>query len=63
MVQPARAVEKLKKGGTISMKYRCVACSYVYDEEKEGVPFKKLPKDWVCPTCGAPKSAFYPVED
>lgn len=45
------------------MKYKCVACSYIYDEEKEGVKFKKLPKDWTCPTCGAPKSAFVPVEE
>jgi len=23
-----------------------------------GVPFSKLPDDWVCPVCGAPKSEF-----
>ena len=45
------------------MKYKCVACGYIYDEEKEGVKFKKLPKDWQCPRCGAPKSAFEPVEE
>jgi len=28
-----------------------------------GTPFETLPDDWVCPMCGAPKSAFEPVEE
>ncbi len=39
-------------------KYRCTVCNYVYDEAKEKVNFNELPKEWVCPVCGAPKSAF-----
>jgi len=39
-------------------KYRCTVCNYVYDEAKEKVNFNDLPKEWVCPVCGAPKSAF-----
>ena len=39
-------------------KYRCTVCNYVYDEDKEGKEFTQLPKEWVCPVCGAPKSAF-----
>jgi pyruvate oxidase len=39
-------------------KYRCTICNYVYDETKEKVKFNDLPKEWVCPICGAPKSAF-----
>jgi pyruvate oxidase len=39
-------------------KYRCTVCNYVYDEVKEGKEFTQLPKEWVCPVCGAPKSAF-----
>ena len=39
-------------------KYRCTVCNYVYDEVKEGKEFTELPKEWVCPVCGAPKSAF-----
>lgn len=39
-------------------KYRCTVCNYVYDEVKEGQKFTDLPKEWVCPVCGAPKSAF-----
>ena len=39
-------------------KYRCTVCNYVYDEAKEKRKFTDLPKEWVCPVCGAPKSAF-----
>ncbi|MCW4004481.1 MAG: thiamine pyrophosphate-binding protein [Candidatus Bathyarchaeota archaeon] len=39
-------------------KYRCTVCNYVFDEEKEGRKFADLPKEWVCPVCGVPKSAF-----
>ncbi len=40
------------------MKYVCQICGYVYDDEKEKIPFDQLPDDWKCPLCGAPKSAF-----
>ena len=33
------------------MKYRCLICGHIYDEEKEGVKFADLPADWKCPTC------------
>lgn len=39
-------------------KFRCTVCNYVFDEEKEGKKFSDLPKEWVCPVCGAPKSSF-----
>lgn len=39
-------------------RYRCTVCNYVYDEAKEGKKFSELPKEWVCPVCGAPKSVF-----
>ena len=39
-------------------KLRCTVCNYVYDEAKEEVNFNDLPKEWVCPVCGAPKTAF-----
>lgn len=45
------------------MKYKCSICGYVYDDAQEGVPFASLPEDWQCPLCGAPKSAFEPVEE
>jgi pyruvate oxidase len=38
--------------------YRCTVCNFVYDDAKEKVAFADLPKEWVCPVCGAPKSAF-----
>lgn len=47
-------------------KYVCVVCGYVYDPDvgdpdsgiAPGTPFEDLPDDWVCPVCGADKSAF-----
>jgi len=47
-------------------KWRCTVCGYIYDpaagDEDHGIerntPFEELPEDWVCPECGAPKSAF-----
>ncbi len=39
-------------------KYRCTVCNYIFDEAKEGKKFSELPKEWVCPVCGAPQSAF-----
>ena len=40
------------------MRYRCLLCGYVYDDEVESVPFADLPDDWTCPMCGAPKELF-----
>lgn len=34
----------------------CTVCSYLYNDPY--VPFEELPDDWVCPICGAPKTAF-----
>lgn len=42
------------------MRYVCSICGYVYDEEKEGTPFRDLPETWTCPLCGAAKSMFEP---
>jgi rubredoxin len=42
-------------------RWRCTVCGYEYDEAKEGTPFEKLPDDWTCPVCNAPKSEFEKV--
>lgn len=39
-------------------RYRCTVCNWVFDEAKEKRKFSDLPKEWVCPVCGAPKSSF-----
>jgi rubredoxin len=47
-------------------KYQCLACPYVYNEEKgdplhgllPGTKFDDIPKDWVCPICGVGKDQF-----
>jgi len=42
--------------------YFCARCSHVYDPAKDDPvhrrAFEDLPDSWVCPTCGAPKSAY-----
>lgn len=43
-------------------KWKCSVCGYIYDESKENIPFEKLPENWRCPQCGAPKSAFMIIE-
>ncbi len=48
------------------MKYVCVLCGYVYDEElgdpengiAPGTKFEDLPDTFVCPLCGAGKENF-----
>jgi len=50
-------------------KYKCLVCGYIYDpaigdpdsKVSPGTPFEKLPADWVCPLCGAPKTEFEKV--
>ncbi|MCI9016436.1 MAG: FMN-binding glutamate synthase family protein [Clostridia bacterium] len=44
-------------------KYKCLACGYIYDEEKEKIKWEDLPEDWVCPLCKSPKSYFEKIED
>lgn len=52
-------------------KWACTLCDYVYDPEvgdpdgdiPPGTAFEDLPDDWVCPTCGAEKDMFDPVEE
>ncbi|MBI9062926.1 MAG: flavin reductase [Marinilabiliaceae bacterium] len=52
------------------VKYRCLACGYIYDPAvgdassgiQPGTSFDDLPNDWVCPTCGSPKSMFEPLQ-
>ncbi|HVN76262.1 MAG TPA: flavin reductase [Thermoanaerobaculaceae bacterium] len=48
--------------------WTCSVCGYTYDPAlgdpadgiAPGTRFEDLPDDWVCPSCGAPKSAFLP---
>ena len=47
-------------------KYICDVCGWEYDEElgypeggiAPGTKWEDVPEEWVCPTCGADKSAF-----
>ena len=40
--------------------YKCSVCGYIYDEEKEGKPFRELE---VCPVCKQPAEKFVRVEN
>ncbi|MCR5396912.1 MAG: rubredoxin [Lachnospiraceae bacterium] len=40
------------------VRYICQICGYVYDDDKEAIPFDQLPDDWKCPLCGATKADF-----
>ncbi len=42
------------------MRYICQICGYIYDDDKEAVPFEQLPDNWKCPLCGATKTDFKP---
>lgn len=44
------------------MRYICQICGYIYDDEKEKIPFDQLPDSWKCPLCGASKQDFKPEE-
>jgi rubredoxin len=47
-------------------KYTCTLCGYIYDPAvgdpdngvAAGTAFEIIPDSWVCPLCGADKSAF-----
>ncbi|HEY41349.1 MAG TPA: High molecular weight rubredoxin [Dehalococcoidia bacterium] len=59
-------IEEKKAEAPGSGKYRCTVCGWIYDPEigdpdggiAAGTPFEQVPDDWVCPVCGAAKSAF-----
>lgn len=42
------------------MRYKCLLCGYIYDEEKEGKTFDQIS---ACPVCGAPSSMFQLIEE
>jgi flavin reductase (DIM6/NTAB) family NADH-FMN oxidoreductase RutF/rubredoxin len=47
---------------SLSKKYKCPACGYVYDEATEKVKFEDLPGNWNCPVCGSEKSDFFEIQ-
>jgi rubredoxin len=55
LIPPAPPAEKMV----------CETCGHVYDPAVDGpvpnTPFDKLPDDWTCPVCGAPKSSYGPA--
>jgi rubredoxin len=55
---------------SVTNKYLCPVCRYVYDPAvgdpaggiPPGTPFEKIPDDWVCPICRVSKKMFRPVQ-
>lgn len=41
--------------------YKCSACGFIYDENREGIKFSDLPENWKCPVCGSEKEYFNEV--
>lgn len=39
-------------------RYECDVCGHVYNEEKEGILWQELQKDWKCPVCDSGKNYF-----
>jgi len=52
-------------------RYKCIVCGYIYDPElgdsdggiDAGIPFDKLPDNYICPVCGAGKDEFVDYDD
>ena len=52
------------------MKYICLACGFIYDEDEgypdlgiaPGTKFEDLPEDFTCPWCGVGKDQFDKAE-
>jgi rubredoxin len=61
----------IPKRGAFMQKWVCTVCGYVYDPAKgdpengvpAGTPFENVPKDWVCPVCGASREDFEKTSD
>ena len=55
--------EKEEEQKTADETWKCKVCAHVYDPAKDGggKAFEDLPATWVCPVCGAPKSAYNKV--
>lgn len=66
---PSYVEEKQNEAMKMSQ-YECSVCGWTCDPEvgdtdngvAPGTPFEKIPNDWQCPVCGAPKSEFKKVE-
>lgn len=50
--------------------WQCLTCGFIYFEA-EGIPeegiapgtrWEDVPADWICPSCGTPKSDFEMIE-
>lgn len=69
-IDPKILKAQVKKEEGNMAKYECTVCGYIYDPElgdpdsgiKPGTAFETLPKEWVCPVCGASLDKFVKKE-
>ena len=61
----------MSKTALLTQKWICTACGEIYDPMEgdpeggigPGTAFEDIPDGWVCPVCGAAKSAFEPYDE
>jgi|WetSurMetagenome_2_1015567.scaffolds.fasta_scaffold1594632_1 rubredoxin len=64
----AKAKEEPK---AVLARYKCTGCQWIYDpkfgdaanEVPRGMPFEKLPANFICGVCGCTKEKFVKVEE
>ena len=47
----------LQSAENYQKQYTCMVCGYRYPAK--GIPFKALPKEWLCPICRTKKTEFH----
>jgi rubredoxin len=45
----------------VLMIHICTVCGYEYHDDVEMMSLDRLPDDWRCPECGAPKNVFQAI--
>merc|ERR1711957_1133721 len=58
--QPKSAYNKQVAKQVAAETWVCSVCAHVYDPDTDGAgaAFEDLPRDWICPVCAVPKSAY-----
>lgn len=59
-IDGAAGLPRITMRVTSKQAYICRDCGYIY---KDRTPFEKLPDNYFCPVCGAPKRRFRAYED
>ena len=55
-------MNKKNYGVNIMKIHRCKRCNYLYVDEEQNIPFKKIGNEWKCPKCRSSKKFFIEKE-